>query len=232
MTDGILRTKMGTYVLRDDTCLSRWVENECRLDLNANIVEIASFAHLIPEGGVVIDAGACIGDHAVTYSQIVGPHGVVYAFEPHPVSCDALRLNVARFRNVRVIECGLSDVNARASFSLDPNIGASFATDAPVNGGASIDVARLDDLGFLFSTRCDFMHLDLEGFETRAFRGAQNFIATFHPTLVFEVCDKHLRRAGSSEAELLGLVAEMGYRVLPIPSHTEPELRDVLAVWP
>ena len=92
----ILRTPMGIHVLKDDTHLSRWIEREHRLDLDANIVEIAGGAHLIPEGGGGINAGAALGDHAVAYSQIVGASGHVYAFEPDPVTYEALRQNVAR----------------------------------------------------------------------------------------------------------------------------------------
>jgi FkbM family methyltransferase len=228
MTEGIVRTKMGTFVLRGDL-LSSWVERENRLDIHDNIVEIACFAHYIPEGGVVIDAGACLGDHTVTYSQIVGSKGRVYAFEPHPLTYEALDLNMARLNNVITVRAGLSDMTGSMQFVRDAaNIGASFVSDA---GDVTVEVVTLDE--YLFDlTHCDFVHLDAEGLETRILRGGRALIEKFHPTLVVEVCDKHLRRAGSSEAELMALLAEFGYRVLPIPSHTEAELRDVLAVWP
>lgn len=229
MTDGIMRTKMGTYVLRGDL-LSSWVERENRLDIHDNIVEIASFAHLIPEGGVVIDAGACIGDHTITYSQIVGPEGRVYTFEPHPLTYEALELNTARLNNVITVHAGLSDVAGSVQFTRDSaNVGASFVSDV---GDLTVELLTLD--GFfipkLFHDDKVFIHLDAEGLETRILRGGRALIAKFHPTLVVEVCDKHLRRAGSSEPELLALLDKLGYTVLPIPSHTEAELRDVLCV--
>lgn len=225
---GVLRTSMGVYVLNEDTCLSRWIENENRLDLEMNITEIQSFAHLIPEGGVVVDAGANIGDHAITYSQIVGSLGVVYAFEPHPLAYKALVLNMARFRNVNTFELGLSDRRSRQSFTLDPNSGASYVSD---KGITKIDVVALDEFLLPRLLRCDFVHLDAEGLEPRILRGARKLIDQFHPVLVVEVCDKHLRRAGASEVELLELLHEMGYRVEAIPSHIEPELRDVICLW-
>ena len=55
LPDGLIRTSMGVFVLRDDVYLSRVIEREHRLDMRDNIVEISSFAHLIPEGGVVIE---------------------------------------------------------------------------------------------------------------------------------------------------------------------------------
>ena len=200
------------------------MENEQRLDLAANLVEISSFAHLIPEGGVVIDAGACIGDHTVSYSQIVGTNGFVYAFEPHPLTYQALALNMARLNNVQAFRMGLSDRAGHEKFTLDPNIGASFISDA----GVLVETVSLDEFPLPKLLRCDFIHLDAEGWETRILRGGRQLLAKFRPTLVVEVCDKHLRRAGSSEAELLALLDELGYNVRPVPSHVEPELRDVI----
>lgn len=229
MIDGLVRTPMGNYVLRDDTCLSRWVEHGLRLDTDANIIEIASFAARIPEGGVVIDAGACIGDHTVTYSQIVGTRGIVYAFEPHAVSYEALRMNVERLNNVRTLQIGLSDHVGHESFVRDPNIGASFMSDNVTD--EQVKVTTLDSYLLPHLSRCDFIHLDTEGREPRVLNGAKELLAAFHPVMVLEVCDKHLRRGGSSEPELMALLAALGYQVLPIQSHTEPELRDILAVW-
>ncbi len=226
LPDGVVRTPMGTYVLRDDVVLSRMVVRENRLDTRDNIVEIASFAHLIPEGGVVIDAGACLGDHTLTYSQIVGAKGRVYAFEPHPVTYEALVLNMARLNNVATFQLGLSDKAGQEQFNSDPNAGASYVS---AGGPISIRTMTLDNM--LPMDRCDFIHLDAEGREPAILRGGMELISVFHPALVVEVCDKHLRRAGSSEAALLQFLGALGYDVRPIPSHVEPELRDVLCVW-
>lgn len=227
--EGLIRTPMGVYVLRDDTCISRWVEQESRLDLDRNLVEIKSFAHRIPEGGVVIDAGANIGDCAITFSQIVGYAGQVYAFEPHPLAFKALSLNTSRFANVTPLEAGLSDQKSQVHFTPDPNSGASFvSSDGPI----VVKVTTLDALLLPILERCDLIHLDVEGFEPRVLRGGFGLIQKFHPLLLVEVCNKHLVRAESSESELMDiLVNQLGYTVTPIPTHVEPELRDVLCVY-
>jgi len=226
MPTWLVRTPMGIYVLREDTHLSRWVEQQGRLDLDENIAEIASFAQHIPEGGVVIDAGACLGDHAVIYSQIVGPHGRVYAYEPHPLTYAALVRNTARLRNVVAIPHGFSDRSGAGYLHPDPNIGASFVS----TDGLSVSLVTLDE-AFGQLDRCDFIHLDAEGMETAILRGGEQLIARFHPTLVVEICPSHLHRAGSSEGDLRALLARLGYRISPIPGHNDPALRDVLAVW-
>jgi FkbM family methyltransferase len=223
MTEGIVRTPMGIYVLRDDSCLSRWVEAANTLELPQNLVEIASFAHLIPEGGVVIDAGACLGDHTVTYSQMVGERGKVWAFEPHPLTYEALKLNTLRLRNVYTMPAALSDTAVGEHLQRDQNIGASYLADE----GERVSSWTLDGL---MLDRCDFIHLDAEGWEPRILRGGREMLRRCRPAMVIEVCDKHLRRAGSSEAELMALLHELDYEVLSVPSHVEPELRDVMCV--
>ncbi len=138
---GILRTTMGLYVLEHDTHLSRWVENCGRLDIPYNVEQVRNLAHLVPAGGVVVNAGASLGDHALIYSQLVGSDGMVYAFEPHPLTAQALTLNMARLANVAVSSLGLSDVPRHARFACDPNIGASSVDP---QGDVSVDLVTLD----------------------------------------------------------------------------------------
>lgn len=227
LPEGVVRTPMGLYVLRDDVYLSRVFERVNRLDTNENIIEISSFAHLIPEGGVIIDAGAFVGDHTITYSQIVGRDGAVFAFEPHPVAYQALHLNVARLSNVATFRAALSDRAEDLPFNPIDNAGGSFLLDG---GSVSVAAVTLDEFLLPNLKRCDLIHLDAEGWEPRILRGARQLIAQFRPVMLVEMCDKHLRRAGSSEPELMAALVALGYTVTTIPSHLEPELRDVLCV--
>ena len=68
MNPNIIKTKEGIHVLKNDSHLSRWIEEHGRLDIAAH--EISFFAKYIPQGGVMVDAGACLGDHTETYAQL------------------------------------------------------------------------------------------------------------------------------------------------------------------
>jgi hypothetical protein len=58
--------------------------------------------------------------------------------------------------------------------------------------------------------------MDVEGAETEVLRGMQGTLTQLRPRLLaIEVVEEHLRRAGSSRAELLELLASVGYRELP-----------------
>jgi FkbM family methyltransferase len=222
---GITRTPMGIFVLEDDTHLSKWVADELSLDLRSNLREIAEFASFIPPGGLVIDAGACLGDHALTYSQIVGQEGTVYALEPHPLTYQALALNMGRLNNVVTYNVGLGETAGVYRMHTEPNIGASYLTET---GEVLVEIVTLDGV-LPMLPRCDLIHLDAEGFEPQILRGGTLLFQKFSPVLVIELCDHHLRRTGSSEAEFLDQLAAMGYDVvMSLTPHTNPPLRDIV----
>src|SRR5256885_16943119 len=46
--------------------------------------EVDSFAQLLKPGMTVVEVGANIGSHTLAFAPLVGSHGRVVAFEPHP----------------------------------------------------------------------------------------------------------------------------------------------------
>lgn len=224
---GVLRTPMGIYVLRDDLLLSRWIERDRMLTIPADLDQVQHVAHLIPEGAVVVEAGACLGDHTALYSQLAGWRGHVYAFEPHPVSYLALLKNTGRFRNVTTFPLALSDAPGQARLQIQPNIGASYVNRSQ---GVPVEVTTLDAHLLSRLHRCDFLHLDAEGYEPRILEGAKGLIECFHPAILTEVSDQWLLRAGSSERDYLAQLAELGYTMTRLSGPLQHEY-DVLAVW-
>lgn len=226
----LTRTHMGIYVLDEDTVFSRMVEFHATLTPPDTFRELAFVSPLIPEGGVVIDAGAFIGDHTSLYSQIVGASGHVYAFEPHPVSYQALLHNTARLKNVTCEPYGLSDRFGFVSFQMAPNVGASFVDGITEDDFPRSDVTllTLDEELLPLLKRCDFIHLDAEGMELKILRGAQQMIEKFHPALLVEVTDDWLRRYGCSQQELLDWLELRDYQVTRM--QTNPHQFDVVCV--
>ena len=225
LPDGIIRTPEGIHVLRDDSHLSRWVEEHKRLDIAEP--QIAHYAKYIPAGGTVIDAGACIGDHACTYAKLVGPSGSVWAFEPNPMAFTCLALNFERWGTVKCLNDALSFIRGRATYNRDANAGAGFISGS----SGSVDVMTLDDYAGLF-TRIDFIHLDCEGMERAALLGGRAVLAKFHPAIVLEINHGCLARYGLTEADVLATLAELGYGWQEIEAGHGPHLpqRDILAL--
>jgi FkbM family methyltransferase len=226
--EGLLRTPQGIYVLKDDDHMSRWVEKNERLDIAEQ--EIDKFKRFIPVGGTVIDAGACIGDHTLTYAKIVGPTGMVLAFEPHPLSFKALALNFAPWRNVICFNKALSSTDWPSWFQLQKNAGESYVDSEIEDGGIQVETDILDDYLHCLS-RCDLIHLDVEGLELLVLYGASEIIKKFHPFLVIEINHRCLARNELTEKNVRPAIEGLGYEWNELePGHgTHLSQRDILA---
>lgn len=231
LPEGIIRTPEGVYVLAKDTHLSRWIEEHKRLDIADG--EITRFAKYIPVGGTVVDAGASLGDHTATYAKLVGPEGLVAAFEPNPLPYQALRLNFHGVNQVIGFPWGLSDREERASIEHEENVGASKLTPADgTDPGTTVHCLTLDEV-MDFTKRLDFIHLDCEGYEVKALRGALNLIRTHRPVIVCEINRAHLARLKSSPSDIFDFLTSLNYRFEELTDRPNPETleqRDILAI--
>ncbi len=223
---GLELTAEGIYVVSGDTHLSSWIRDEHhRLDVSDG--QIAFYAKHIPVGGTVVDAGASLGDNSCTYAKLVGPSGRVLAFEPHPISFQGLKLNFDRWKNVICVNKALSDREGEMPFVCEVNVGASHLE---VKGGDKKVPCIPLDSWFTSFERCDLIHLDCEGFETRVLMGARKTIAHFRPVLVLEVNHGCLERYGLDEMDVHVLLDDMNYRWEEIEPHHGPHCsqRDII----
>jgi amino acid adenylation domain-containing protein/FkbM family methyltransferase len=75
----------------------------------------------LPPDACVFDVGANIGLFTLAVARRC-PRGRVYAFEPIPPVCHALRLNAAvHGGDVRVLECGIGEAEGEAEFTFYPH---------------------------------------------------------------------------------------------------------------
>src|SRR5712692_8948348 len=93
--------------------------------------------HMNLSGSICLDVGANIGLHTVTMSELVGPAGQVFAFEPERHNYQLLEQNL-RFNgltNVILLQRAVSDHEGVVKISLSPvNYGDHrVATAAPAN---------------------------------------------------------------------------------------------------
>ncbi len=225
LPDGIIQTPAGFFVLEDDTHLSRWVEEHGRLDIAEGQIEF--YRKHIPIGGTVIDSGASIGDHTLTYAKLVGPTGRVLAIEPEELSFEALKLNFDRWQNVVCVRAALSDTDDYVNMHREANVGGSHVSEH----GSNVRCIRLDE--YLTSlTACHLIHLDVEGFEVRALNGAWGIIKQFRPAIVLEINHAALAKYGYSEQSIVTLLHTFGYDMKEIEPHHHSGLaqRDVIAL--
>ena len=182
--------------------------------------EAVLFSKIVQPGMVVIEVGANIGAHTVALSRLVGPGGVVVAFEPQRLVFQTLCANLAlnSCANVHAVQ---QAVGAELGQIVVPVL----APDQPNNfGGLSligategerVPLVTLDSLQF---SRCNVIKLDLEGMEVEALRGGAGLIAGTRPILYVEN-DRPER-----SAELVGLLLAWDYRLYAhLPPLFSPE---------
>lgn len=154
----------------------------------------------LPPGGVCLDIGANIGNHAVAFADCF-EH--VHAFEPNAKALDLLRVNAKLRDNITVHGVGLSDKSAVID-ALQPehNLGGTgpnidHRSDAtPVR----LAVEPLDTLALdLEGKAITFAKIDVEGFEAQVIKGAAQTLQAHRPVLGMEV-DRRSVAEGSSPA--------------------------------
>ncbi len=221
-------TAFDVAIVEDDSHLSKWIVEHGRLDVQADFLKL--FKHHIPEGGTVVDGGACLGDHTLTYSQFVGDKGHVHAFEPNPVAFECLAYNMKERANVTCHNVGLGDEFCMARVLHRPeqekNLGANQLRPA-IDG--KIQVHRLDEIagtdeyikGF---NRLDFMKIDAEGFEPLILDGAKETIKRCRPVMLIEVNKGVLVNQGFTEKDIYERLFKLGYTYRPCEPHLSLDL--------
>jgi len=158
-------------------------------------------------GVTFVDVGASIGEFAIPMGSDDRVARVI-AYEPHPVTCEALRRSVDLLLRdtVCVIESGVS---SRSGF-------ADFGTrdDAPTSAGLvigsdegklSVPVCTIDDSLEITPNSPVILLMDIEGGELEAAKGARRFLGQHMPLLIFEynaTTQRHFRL--DEMASLLG----------------------------
>jgi len=201
-------TRENIAIIEGDEYLSRDIELAGRLDVAREY--LLQFRQYIPEGGVVIDVGACLGDYTATFAEFVGPTGAVFAFEPNPAVAACLRHNMKRFSNVAIAERAfgsLKQLTARMVIDTH-NVGASYLQDAGIKGDVHMWV--LDAFCEQMS-RLDFIKIDTEGYEPWILDGGVNTINRFRPAILIEIDQRALGLQGSKPSDVHARLDALNY---------------------
>lgn len=211
MLSEIEQTPEGYWVIKGESHLNGWVRQSKRLDHDFGFVsEICSH---IKRGSLVVDVGANIGDHTIAYIEAAGPHGLVIAYEPHPLAFECLWRNCRSSINIRT---ALGNSLGNVSFARDEmNVGASYIS---YSGTHTVALTTLDSemhrlSNQIGSRQLSLIKIDCEGYELEILKGARQTILSHKPIMVAELNKGALERAGTSQQEVLDYVQELGYRI-------------------
>jgi len=152
--------------------------------------ELSIIEGQLTPGGVFLDIGANVGNHAVFVAKYCRQSAIL-AVEPNPQAVRVLTTNLLLNRcEVQHFGVGLSDApgTARAAIPVD-NLGAARLIS---EAGGEISLVTGDSL--FAHRRIDFVKMDVEGLELHVLRGMARTIAASRPKMFIEVDNEN--RAG------------------------------------
>jgi len=148
--------------------------------------------------GDVIHAGTFFGDFLPAIAGGLAPSAKLWAFEPNPDNYRLARKTIAlnRLTQVTLANLALSDRRGSAGMRVlnatGGNLGGGshLVLDAPAAGEqvVEVDTAPLDEL-IPADRTITVVHLDVEGHEAAALRGARRLISAWMPILILERFD-------------------------------------------
>ena len=187
---------------------------------------------MVSPGDIVLDVGTNIGETLLHFAKITGDSGFVYGFEPDQENYKNVRKNIGLndFKNVHVFNLGVSDKKEEVRlFRVDPNnLGMnrilSDEDAAKFDDYTVIETETIDNIVAQNNIELvDVIKLDIEGYEMHALRGAVETLQKFHPKLFIEVGYTRLLSNGTSPAEMVVLLNDLGYVVRH--AETDEELK-------
>jgi FkbM family methyltransferase len=153
---------------------------------------------IVKSSKTILDIGSHAGSHTVLYKHI-NPDCTIFCFEPQSEMYNLLHHNILKnnFTNVIALNNGVANVSIKSNMSksvLDgDNIGKNveYGTGKRFNlgglqignGGEEIETITIDSLNL---TECDYIKIDVEGFEPLVLMGAEETIKKFKPIILFE----------------------------------------------
>lgn len=160
---------------------------------------ISSF---VSDKNVIVQAGGNAGYYVKQYAEIFK---YVYTFEPEPVNFYCLTQN-ADSSNIFKYQACLGDKRGLVNLLIkEKNRGKNY-----VNGIGKIPTLLIDDLGL---DQCNLIHLDVEGYELFALKGAVETILRCKPVMALEYFDKCASRFNYNIQDLETFIESVGYKL-------------------
>lgn len=179
-----------------------WPEDdqETRKSVMWTISDVHKFVSFCKKRKVAVQAGGNVG---VFPKELAKFFDKVVTFEPDQVNWDCLQLNVNE-ENVLSYNYALGEIEMELAIEHNPfNPGASY-----LKPGQGVDVVTLDSFNL---EDCDLLQLDIEGYELKALKGAEQTIRKYSPVIVLEqkgLGDKY----GDSDIDAAEWLSKLGYQ--------------------
>ena len=144
--------------------------------------QTALFERFISPGSVILDIGAHVGYYTLLASELTGPEGHVYAFEPEPKNISFLRrhIEINAGANVTVIPAAVGDSDGTAQFDYGTGTGTGHISET---GKISVPIITLDRFCAQRNLFPTHLKIDVEGAEMRVLDGGRETLRRHRPVL-------------------------------------------------
>ncbi len=147
-----------------------------------DVLDAYTKEYLPQAGDVVWDVGAHAGATAFFLSQMVGPSGRVYAFEPDESNYAYLLVNLEKHAvtNVYPVKKALSGMSGRACFHMDGTMSAGIHEYLVYSGNGrltDVETITIADACAQFGGVPALIKMDIEGAEVAAIEGSADFLS-------------------------------------------------------
>jgi|ERR1700722_443573 len=178
---------------------------------------MGALSALVNSGDFVADLGASIGVFALEFSELVGPSGKVFSFEPIAGNFKILEgvVRKAKLKNVKLYHAAVGAKAGHREMVIPKAEGfsgfytAHFAResdDGNIEDHETVETFTLDDLWRNNAIpKLDFIKADVAGAELEVITGAKSLITKMLPGLLIGVS----RRTGEHTFDAL---KQLGYR--------------------
>ena len=198
----------GLALLLDPRFDAKFASGELEPELQARLPA------LVGPGAVVWDVGAHVGFFALSLARVVGPDGLVVAFEADDANVEALRAAVDRngLTNVEIRSVAVWSTPGTVEFERRSD-GAGATHGAVVDSGSGVTVLATSlDAEAKERRSPDLVKIDVEGAEEQVLLGARRLLMEHRPVVV---CEVHVTRRGHEDLlpRVRSLLEQAGYTV-------------------
>ena len=147
----------------------------------------------IKDGMTCIEVGCNIGYYALLESNLVGKNGKVIAIEPSPINFQCLKKNLSLNKNSNVTSYNFAvgNIDSQTQFLISNTSNWSKVIEQPMPNSLDVITVPLKKLDtFVLENNLgsiDFIRMDIEGYESKAYEGMKEIIKNFKPKLMIEI---------------------------------------------
>ena len=218
-------TSSGTTML---LTLKDWVQKNIFLFGYYEKNETDFWNNLTQHKNIVFDIGANVGYYGLIASKKINPHGKVFGFEPvsHIYKRAEHNIKLNGIQNFILNNIALSDKVGELTINVgnDANLGMSGINHHNYLSGIS-EVVKVETVDHYVNSnnisQIDVIKIDVEGSESYVLKGMERSVADFKPTILIEILDTLLLKAGSSKEEIYNYMWAKNYQAFKIINGTE-----------